>query len=304
MKKLLFVYNPHAGKGRIKENLSNIIEIFVSGDYEVTIYPTAKSKDATRIVAENGENFDIIACSGGDGTLNEITDGIMQLKHKPPVGYIPAGTTNDFARSIGIPSNMVEAAKNIITGTPKSLDIGCINGDYFNYVAGFGAFTDVSYETPQSYKNAIGSLAYILEGIKRITNIKSYHLVINYEDKIIEDDFIVGIITNSTSVAGLKNISELIGDVKMDDGLFEVNLVKKLQNPSQLQYIINTLIQREPDPNYIYSFRTNHLKITGDRSFPWTADGEFAGSYQELTIDNLQQVIKFICPNQLTNVKP
>ena len=204
MKKMLFIYNPNSGMGLLKPKLSDVLDIFVKGGYEVTVYPTQKYHDAYQKTKSYEGEYDLIACSGGDGTLDEVVSGMMKRKGTTPIGYIPAGTTNDFARSLHISKNMLEAADTVVSGTPFPCDVGKFNGDYFVYIAAFGLFTDVSYETKQSMKNVLGHLAYILEGTKRIFNIPSYQIRVSYDGNVIEDEFIYGMVTNSRSVGGFK----------------------------------------------------------------------------------------------------
>lgn len=296
-KKLLFVYNPHAGKGNIKNKLSDILEVFANADYEVTIHPTRCKNDGREIVKESAKEYDLIVCSGGDGTLNEVTDGLMLCEVKPHVGYIPAGTTNDFASGLSIPKNMVKAAHTVVEGEDYPYDIGSLNEDFFTYSAAFGAFTDVSYDTPQASKNILGRLAYLLEGAKRIPSIKSYHLIVEYEDHVIEDDFIFGMITNSTSIGGFKGLSGK--EVVLDDGLFEVALIKMPQNAIDLQLIISSLVLREPNSKYIYSFHAKELHIISEENLPWALDGEYGGEYTDMIIKNHKQAITFIRDKQL-----
>lgn len=291
-KKLLFIYNPHAGKGAIRTKLSDIIETFVEADFEVTIYSTKARHDATNITKERAKNYDVVVCSGGDGTLNEVTVGLMKSKTKALCGYIPAGTTNDVASSLKLPKNMKKAAEVIVNGTAFPFDIGTINEDYFIYVAGFGAFTDVAYGTPQSSKNILGRVAYLLEGMKRLTTLKSYRYTVYYKEQVIEDDFIFGMVTNSNSIGGFKGLSGK--NVKLDDGFFEVSLIKMPKNPVDLQVIINSLITGEPNPKYIYSFPIEEIKLVSDELVPWTIDGEFGGNLKEVMIKNQKQAVNFI----------
>ena len=207
MKKMLFIYNPNSGMGLLKPKLSDVLDIFVKGGYEVTVYPTQKYHDAVRKMAEYEEQYDLVACSGGDGTLDEVVTGMMKREDKVPIGYIPAGTTNDFASSLHISKNMLEAADTVVNGVPFACDVGEFNEDYFVYIAAFGLFTDVSYETKQSMKNVLGHLAYILEGTKRIFNIPSYRIKVTHDGETIEDEFIYGMVTNSRSVGGFKGIT-------------------------------------------------------------------------------------------------
>lgn len=292
MKKLLFIYNPQAGKGKIKSKLSDVIEIFVKADYEVTIFPTAGKKDATRIISQKTKDYDLIVCSGGDGTLNEVTAGVMGLSNRPQIGYLPAGTTNDFALSHKIPRNILKAAEVAVHGQPYYFDVGSFNKEFFNYVAAFGAFTEVSYETPQTYKNTLGRVAYILEGMKRLPSLKSYYMKVCYEDYVMEDEFIFGMITNSNSVGGFKGF---IGkEILLDDGLFEVCLIKVPKNPLELQSIINTLlITKGESTNLIYTFRASSLSIQARELVPWSLDGEFGGNISEVNIQNYKQAISY-----------
>lgn len=303
-KRVLFIYNPHAGKAYIKSKLSDIIEILVNAEYKITIYSTKGRGHANQIVIDMGNEMDYIVCSGGDGTLNEITDGVMHCDKRPIVGYIPAGTTNDFAKSLGLPKNLVNAAKTIVNGVEFPYDIGSLNDRFFTYCAAFGVFSDVSYETPQFFKNILGRLAYILEGAKRVTNIKSYHLKVKYLDdenveNYIEDDFIYGMITNSISIAGFKGLTGK--HVQLDDGVFEVVFIKMPQNAIELQAIITSLLLREVNQKYMYSFHTNETFIESVEGIPWCIDGEFGGEYTETTIKNHKQAIKFIKDKELPN---
>ncbi len=294
MKKMLFIYNPHAGKSAIKTRLSDIVELFVQADYEVTIFSTREKKDATKVVKNKGEQYDYIVCSGGDGTLNEVVDGLMQLENRPPCGYIPAGTVNDFASSLKIPKSIMKAAQNVVDGIPFSYDIGSLNEDYFNYVAAFGAFTEVAYETPQSIKNVLGKLAYVMDGVKRIPSLTCYSMKIRYGEGEIEGSFLLGMITNSNSVAGIKGLTGK--NVKLDDGLFEVVLVKRPSNAIELQTAINGLLNNEPDNKFIISFRTSQMELIAEEKIAWTLDGEYGGSFLEAVIKNHKQAVQFIRP--------
>ncbi len=293
-KKMLFIYNPHAGKEALKNKLSDVLEIFMDADYEVTVYATKQAKDATHIVSSRGDDFDFIVCSGGDGTLNEVTDGFMALEHRPPCGYIPTGTVNDFATTHHIPKNIIMAANNVIEGDCFPCDIGSLNGDYFNYVAAFGAFTEVAYETSQEIKNIFGKLAYFLDGVKRLPNLKSYHIRVELDDESesFEDEIIFGMITNSKSVGGFKGITGR--NVKLDDGLFEVTLIKCPQNAVELQAIINSLLTKEANSKYIHTFASNHIILTSKEDISWTIDGEYGGTYQHAEIINHTKAISYI----------
>lgn len=298
---MLFIYNSHAGKGKIKSLLADIIEIFVRAGYEVTTYPTKQQGDAKLWAQEFGLQYDIVVCSGGDGTLNEVTSGLMLCKEKAPViGYLPAGTTNDFASSMQIPKNMVKAAQAVVDGEPYAYDIGSLNDRYFTYIAGFGVFTNVSYETSQSSKNILGRVAYILSGIMSLPSVKSYRVRVEFEGSVVEDEFIFGMVTNADSVGGFKGLTGK--DVGLDDGLFEVTLIKRPKNIIELQHIINTLLARDLDDEFIYSFHVSKLAMYCEEEVAFTVDGEYGGTYKEIHFENHQQALSFVTTHNLENV--
>ena len=282
MKKLLFVVNGHSGKGQIKNKLLDIIDIMIKEGYHVQVHTTQEREDATKVVREQAKYYDLVVCSGGDGTLDEAVTGMMQSEVRTPLGYIPAGSTNDFANSLEIPKDMIQAAKTAVSGVPFSCDVGEFNGDYFIYVAAFGIFTDVSYATSQELKNALGHVAYILEGTKRLHTIKSYHMRVEYDGNEIEGDFLLGMITNSTSVGGFKNMTGK--DVKLDDGMFEVTLIHKPKNIIELNTIIASLTNLKDETDLIDSFRADSVKFYSEEEIPWTLDGEFGGDHKEVQI--------------------
>lgn len=284
MKKLLFVFNPLSGKGLIRQHLMNIVDIFVKGGYEVTVHPTQARNDAYEKISARCGDFDAVICSGGDGTLNETIKALMTSSKRVPLGYIPSGTMNDFASCLGIPKDMPEAAERIVGGQLITVDIGRFNEEYFTYIAAFGAFTDVSYETPQQMKNMFGSLAYIMEGIKRLNTAKSYHVSVTYDGKTIEDDFIFGMVSNSTSVGGIKGLAGT--EVKLDDGVFEVLLIRMPANLAELQMTINSLLRREVDSEYFLLFKAAEVSFHSDSDLPWTLDGEFGGNCRNVTVKN------------------
>lgn len=282
MKKLLFVVNGHSGKGQIKNKLLDIIDIMIKEGYHVQVHTTQEREDATKVVREQAKYYDLVVCSGGDGTLDEAVTGMMQSEVRTPLGYIPAGSTNDFANSLEIPKDMIQAAKTAVLGVPFSCDVGEFNGDYFIYVAAFGIFTDVSYATSQELKNALGHVAYILEGAKRLYTIKTYHMRVEYDGNEIEGDFLLGMITNSTSVGGFKNMTGK--DVKLDDGMFEVTLIHKPKNIIELNTIIASLTNLKDETDLIDSFRADSVKFYSEEEIPWTLDGEFGGDHKEVQI--------------------
>ena len=236
MKKMLFIYNHKAGKAQIRNKLADILDVFTKGGYEITVYPTQRSEDAMEKTEKRSKEYDIVVCSGGDGTLDEVVEGMMKRTDRVPIGYVPAGTTNDFARSLHIPSNMIRAAEMIVQEKEYTCDIGLFNEDSFVYIAAFGLFTDVSYETDQQVKNVLGHLAYVLEGARRLNKYPSYHLRVTSNGTTIEEDFMYGMVTNSVSVGGFKNITGK--HIHLDDGVFEVTLIKKPKNVVELNQIM------------------------------------------------------------------
>ena len=292
MKKMLFIYNPNAGTGLLKPKLSDVLDIFVKGGYEVTVYPTQRYHDALSKTISYEGDYDLVVCSGGDGTLDEVVTGMSKRDRQVPVGYIPAGTTNDFANSLHISKDMLEAADIAANGVPFPCDVGVFNDDIFVYIAAFGLFTDVSYETKQSMKNVLGHLAYVLEGTKRIFNIPSYHIKVTYNEEVLEDEFVFGMVTNSRSVGGFKGI---IGkDVVFDDGEFEVTLIKTPKNPIELNEIIASLVIKQIDSKHMYSFRTGHIRFESVEEIPWTLDGEFGGEHDDVVIRNKKQGLRIM----------
>lgn len=289
-KKLLFVYNSRAGKAQIRSKLADILDVFARDGYEMTVCPTQKRGDALEIVKNRLRDYDLVVCSGGDGTLDETVTGMVLSGFTTPIGYIPAGSTNDFGGSLALPKNMVKAAQTIVEGKNFPCDMGSFNDDVFVYIAAFGLFTDVSYETGQDMKNVLGHMAYVLEGMKRLSAVKSYPMRVSYEDKVIEDDFIFGMITNSVSVGGFKNITGK--NVQLDDGVFEVTLVKKPRNPVELNNIMLSLINRDIDTKSMYCFRAAEVTLESDQPVAWTLDGENGGSHTNVKIKNMHQVIE------------
>ena len=286
---MLFVFNPKAGKGKIKTHLLDIVDIFSSHDYEIIIRSTQAPRDAYEKAKEYANSVDMIVCSCGDGTLDEVVTGIMEAESSVPIGYIPAGSTNDFANSLFMPKNMTQVAEMIMEEELYHCDIGRFNQKTFAYVAAFGLFTDVSYETDQDLKNVLGHVAYVLEGVKRLLDIKSYHMKGTSDEVQAEDDFIVGMITNSRSVGGFKNLTGK--NVDMNDGLFEVTLIVHPKNPLQLQEIITALVMAEDNTDLIYSFKTKKLTIESDEEVPWTLDGEFGGDHSYVDIENKHKAL-------------
>lgn len=292
MKDVLFIINPKSGKSGIRSKLLEITDIFVKAQFDLTIYISQKAGDAREKVKKEDGKYDLVVCSGGDGTLDEVISGMMECEEKCAVGYIPAGSTNDFANSLHIPKEMIAAANRIVEDNPFSCDIGEFNDDYFVYIAAFGLFTDVSYETKQDVKNILGHLAYILEGVKKLTAIKSCHCEITANGVEISGDFIYGMVTNSISVGGFKNITGK--HVHLDDGVFEVTLIRMPQSLVELQEIIAAVIKQTPDDKYFYQFRTSHVTMSFGEEVPWTLDGEYGGDHGQVEIHNRKQALTIL----------
>lgn len=295
-KRLLFIFNPKAGKGQIRNNLLDIIDTFVKAGYEVNARPTQYAGEAVEIARDRSAEYDLVVCSGGDGTLDEVVTGIMKSGKSRPIGYIPAGSTNDFANSLGLPKNMKSAADVVVGGQPYACDIGSFNDNSFVYIAAFGLFTEVSYETSQEIKNVLGHMAYILEGVKKLAAIKSYRMKITTQDTVIEDDFLYGMVTNSISVGGFKGITGKFVD--LSDGIFEVTLIKRPKSLEELNQIIGALTLRDIDAAQMYCFKTSNLKIETQEEVAWTLDGEFGGRHTEVVIKNLKQALEIMVPEE------
>lgn len=288
-KRALFVYNPRAGKAMIRSKLSDILELLEQGGYETIVRPTTQSGDACTYVKECAPGTELVVCSGGDGTLDEVVTGMLASGRKIPIGYIPAGSTNDFGISLRLPKNMLRAAEIVVTGRDFPCDVGAFNDDVFVYIAAFGLFTEVSYETDQEIKNVLGHMAYLLEGVKRLSAIRSYPLKVIYEDQVIEDEFIFGMITNSVSVGGFKQITGK--NVELDDGVFEVTLIRRPGNPMELNAVMAALLNRDINAECMLYFRTEQVTIESPQPIAWTLDGEYGGSHEKALICNRHKAI-------------
>ncbi len=293
-KNLLFVYNPHAGKAQITASLAEILNIFTKAGWLVTARPTLAAGDASRVVAEIGADYGLVACSGGDGTLCETVSGMMSVpaEKRPPIGYIPAGSTNDFASTLGIPKTMTEAAEVMMHGLPLKCDIGAFNDKYFTYVAAFGAFTSVSYGTSQQIKNILGHTAYLLEGIKQVGNIKPFHLKVTVGEKCIEGDFLFGMVSNTLQVGGMKIPSDMA--ISVNDGLFEVFLVRAPKNIADIQGMITDAMKLDLNSKNFLSFKAAKVNFTSETPMPWTIDGEYGGDCTLVTVENRSNAVGII----------
>ncbi|WP_037322759.1 diacylglycerol kinase family protein [Ruminococcus sp. NK3A76] len=292
MKKLLFVFNPHAGKGMIRSNLCDIIDIFTKHGYEVTAYPTQAPLDGYQKIASDAALYDVVVTSGGDGTLSEAVKGLMHYKQKIPLGYIPAGSTNDFAASMSLNRKMKDAAEEIMQGVFFDYDVGDFNGNKFVYVAAFGAFTDVSYQTPQWSKNILGHAAYLFEGLRRLPKITGYDVRVEHDGEVIEGKFVYGMVSNTISVGGMK---KLIADgVCYDDGLFEITLIKMPSNPIELSNTLTEAMLDKFNENSIVTFKTSKVTFTSNDEIAWTLDGEAGGAFRHVEINNIKQAVRFL----------
>ena len=289
MKKMLFVLNPYAGQRRANRYLADIIAIFNRADYEVLTYMTAGPGDAARVAEEKAAEVDLVVCAGGDGTFNETMNGILRAGTKTPVGYIPCGSTNDFASSLKLSSNVLQAAKDIVNGAPKAYDAGRFGDRYFAYVASFGAFTKASYKTPQNVKNALGHTAYLLEGIQEISQIRKERVRIELEDRVIEDDFLFGAVSNSTSVGGILTLDPK--QVDMRDGRFELLLVRAPKDLAEISECIWALQTQKYNCAMITFVSSSKLRVITDGKMPWTLDGEGAEGQKTVEIENLHNAI-------------
>jgi len=292
-KKVLYVVNPVAGRGKAAECQEAVVQTMTSAGWNVEVRRTERSGQATQIVASEGERFDLVVCCGGDGTYHEMLSGVMQLKKRPDVGYIPAGTTNDFAFSMGLPKDPIQAARAIIEGEPYPCDIGAFNDSVFSYTAAFGAFTNVTYETSQDLKNNLGKLAYVIEAVKNLPQITSYRMLISTRDFAYDEEFLFGMVANSLSVAGMRGLAGR--GVEMDDGLLEAVFIRKTANPVILGEIAQRLLSGRPYHEYILSFKVDEMRIESPGA-PWTLDGEYGGSPDKILIRDLHKAITIIRP--------
>ncbi len=293
--RILIIYNPRAGKGLFVSRLPEVIDMFVKAGYKVEVYPTQAPGDAIHYIENLTSEYNMIVPAGGDGTLDEIFTAQIRSGKKIPIGYIPVGSTNDYAVSLGLSSNIIEAVGEIIAGKPHGVDVGIFNDQHvFVYVAAFGAFTEVSYGTNQDMKNALGHVAYLLEGAKRLGDIKSYQVQVKVDGRTFRQDYIYGMVTNSISVGGMKNLTGKQSDIMLDDGVFEVTLIHTPRNLLELQEIIGALLSNNRDSEMMDYFVTDHIELTSVDEIPWTMDGEYGGSYTNVVIENRQKALDLV----------
>ena len=297
MDKLLFIVNPCSGREQIRNQLIDILDIFTKAGYSIQVYVTQRRGDAKETVISQGEDALTVVCSGGDGTLNETVSGLMKLKNPPVLGYIPAGSTNDFASSLMLPKKMKEAAQTVVEGKLYPIDIGQFGEErYFIYIAAFGAFTEISYQTPQDKKNILGHQAYMLEGVKSLASLKSSYCRIECEEMVLEDEFIFGMVTNTISVGGFKGL--VTQSVALNDGLFEVLLIRTPKTPKDLSNIISYMFLKEEPNDYVYKFKTKKIRVVSKEPIDWVVDGEFGGRQTVITMENLEKRLEIIIPDE------
>ena len=290
--KILFVMNPKAGTKKAQKYLADILGEFCGAGHTVITHVTAGPGDAIQAVIRYSKEVDLVVCCGGDGTFNETVNGIMQCGIHVPIGYIPAGSTNDFAASLKLPTQPIKAARAILEGKPVRYDIGQFGSRYFSYVASFGAFTKASYATPQSVKNTLGHTAYILEGIQELSQIRPIHVKLELDEEVIEDDFLFGAISNSTSVGGILTFDPQQED--MQDGKFEFLLVRAPRKMGEISECIQALSTQRYNCQMITFRSSSHVRVTADENMVWTLDGERAEGASILDIYNLKQAIRLM----------
>ena len=292
MKKLLFVMNPFAGTRRANRVLAEVLSVFNRAGYEVLTYMTAGQGDATREVQARAAEVDLVVCAGGDGTFNETITGVLRSGRDLPVGYLPAGSTNDFAASLHLPTDLLQAARDIVEGEPCCYDVGKFGNRYFSYVASFGAFTRTSYSTPQNIKNALGHTAYLLDGISELSQIKPLHVRFELENEVIDDNFIFGAISNSTSVGGILTLDPR--QVDMSDGKFELLLVRAPRDLVELSECIRALRTQKYNCSMLTFRPASRVTVYADPAMAWTLDGEREEGHDCVEVENLHHAIRLL----------
>ena len=293
MKKMLFIVNPISGQKKAVKFLPEIISLFNRADYEVITYMTGAQGDATRMAALRGGDVDLVVCCGGDGTFNETVTGLLEQNIHVPIGYIPSGSTNDFAASMKLSGNPLRAAQDIIEGQPVAYDVGKFGNRYFSYVASFGAFTQTSYTTPQSIKNILGHTAYVLSGISELSQIRKEHVRMEIDGETVEDDYLFGAISNATSVGGVLMLDPSLVD--MSDGLLEIILVRAPKNLLEITECLQALQTQDYRNCGMVTFRSaRKVRILASSAMPWTLDGEREEGHLEVFAENVHHAIHLV----------
>lgn len=291
MKTLLYIYNPVSGKGQAASKITSVLEYYTKKGYLVTVYPMYQPGDAATMIENYLDMYDLVVCVGGDGTLHQAVEGYGKTEKKKGFGYIPTGSTNDFAKNLNIPQNFNQAMQMTLEGKEYQIDIGDFSGEKFIYVAAFGLFTDVSYKTPQKQKNMLGHVAYVLEGMKRLPEIKAVKARFEYNGSVTEGEFIVGLITNSSSVAGFK--SPVCTDVDLNDGVFELLLVKKPASLIELGNIASELMSGDFKSDAICYAQVSAVHVESE-PIEWSLDGEYGGIHENLDIRVIPDGVRII----------
>lgn len=292
MKKMLFIINSVSGKLALEDTLMKVVDTFSKADYDITIHLTRGNGDIEKVLAERGDEFDLIVCCGGDGTLNLVASTVFNEGLGARIGYIPGGTTNDFAASHNIDTVTTSAAVQIAEGIDRDMDLGMLNDKPFIYVAAFGLFSDVSYQTGRELKQSLGHAAYVLEGIKSFAKAKAYELRVEHDGEIIDGSFIYGMISNSRRIGGFE--FPLLKNILYDDGEMEVTLIRKPQNAQETQKLLNSFLYQTADDEMVYMFKTSELKIISVDEVPWSIDGEYGGTTTEANIKVMPAAIRMI----------
>ncbi len=293
MEKLLLIYNPNSGTRKSARYLSDVAEIFTGSGYLVTALPTLKRGDATEYVKRFGPDYNFVVVMGGDGTYNEVVSGYVESGLKTPIGYIPAGSTNDFAQGLGLSKDIKEAAGDIASGTPSGIDVGMFNGRVFTYVASFGAFTKASYDTPQNVKNALGHMAYILAGATSLADIRPIHATIRTDSDVFEGDYLFGAISNSTSMGGVLKLKP--EDVDMSDGLFELMLLRTSNDVLEIGDLVRAVAEQKYDTTPMLTFvDSSRFEIDIPEAVDWSLDGEYQKGVQHIVIENKPRAVNLI----------
>lgn len=296
MKKLLFFINPNAGQCEIRDCLMDVAQIFAANGYRISLYPTQAPGELAEVIAREGADYDVVVSVGGDGTLNETTRGLMQLPEgkRPVIGYLPGGTVNDVARTLGLSRSARRAAEQMVTGRPYAMDVGSFNSGWFNYVAAFGAFTDVSYRTSQEDKRMLGRLAYLLDGTKSLTEIRPIEVEITVNGETRQETVLIGLVTSTTSVGGFA--VKGMENVRLDDGLFEVLLIREIRTAKNLSNVVSGLLKQDFSGEEFFFTKAERVEFRFSKETDWTLDGEFGGRVTEAIIQNHKQAVSILVP--------